>query len=45
MQQFEQHLLELYQAGVISGTEAMKLAPNPETVAEGLRMMRRTAAG
>jgi twitching motility protein PilT len=45
MQQFEQHLLELYQAGVISGTEAMKLATNPETVAEGLRMMRRTAAG
>jgi twitching motility protein PilT len=45
MQQFEQHLLELYQAGVISGTEAMRLAPNPETVAEGLRMMRRTAAG
>jgi twitching motility protein PilT len=45
MQQFEQHLLELYQAGLISGTEAMKLAPNPETVAEGLRMMRRTAAG
>ncbi len=43
MQQLEQHLLELYQAGVISGTEAMKLATNPETVAEGLRMMRRTA--
>jgi twitching motility protein PilT len=45
MQQFEQHLLELYQAGVLSGTEAMKLATNPEAVAEGLRMMRRTAAG
>lgn len=45
MQQFEQHLLELYQAGAISGTEAMKLAPNPETVAEGLRMMRRSSAG
>ena len=43
MQQLEQHLLELYQAGVISGTEAMKLATNPETVAEGLRMMRRSA--
>ena len=37
MQQLEQHLLELYQSGVISGTEAMKLATNPETVAEGLR--------
>ena len=44
MQQLEQHLLELYQAGVISGTEAMKLATNPETVAEGLRMMRRSAS-
>ena len=43
MQQFEQHLLELYQAGVISGTEAMKLATNPEAVAEGLRTMRRSA--
>ncbi|MGC8644148.1 MAG: hypothetical protein ACP5XB_30175 [Isosphaeraceae bacterium] len=41
MQQLEQHLLELYQSGVISGTEAMKLATNPEAVAEGLRMMRR----
>jgi twitching motility protein PilT len=45
MQQLEQHLLELYQAGAISGTEAMKLATNPETVAEGLRMMRRAAGG
>jgi twitching motility protein PilT len=41
MQQLEQHLLELYQSGVISGTEAMKLATYPETVAEGLRAMRR----
>jgi twitching motility protein PilT len=45
MQQLEQHLLELYQAGVISGTEAMKLATNPETVAEGLRAMRRAVGG
>ncbi len=45
MQQLEQHLLELYQGGVISGTEAMKLATNPETVAEGLRAMRRSNTG
>jgi twitching motility protein PilT len=45
MQQLEQHLLELYQGGIISGTEAMRLATNPETVAEGLRMMRRTGGG
>ena len=44
MQQIEQHLLELYQSGVISGTEAMKLATNPEAVAEGLRAMRGSAA-
>ncbi len=43
MQQMEQHLLELYQSGTISGTEAMKLATNPETVAEGLRAMRRAS--
>jgi twitching motility protein PilT len=43
MQQLEQHLLELYQAGVISGTEAMKQATNPEVVAEGLRVMKRAA--
>ncbi len=45
MQQLEQHLLELYQTGVISGTEAMRLATNPETVAEGLRALRRSAGG
>ena len=45
MQQLEQHLLDLYQAGVISGTEAMKQATSPETVAEGLRMMHRSQAG
>ena len=45
MLQLEQHLLELYQTGVISGTEAMKLATNPETVAEGLRAMRRSTGG
>ncbi|WP_165227265.1 type IV pilus twitching motility protein PilT [Aquisphaera insulae] len=43
MQQLEQHLLELYQAGVISGTEAMKQATSPEVVAEGLRVMKRSA--
>jgi Tfp pilus assembly pilus retraction ATPase PilT len=45
MQQLEQHLLELYQGGVISGTEAMRLATNPEAVAEGMRMMRRSGGG
>lgn len=44
MQQFDQHSLELYQAGVISGTEAMRLATNPEAVATDLRNLRRKAA-
>jgi twitching motility protein PilT len=37
MQRFDQHLLDLYQQKVISGTEAMRLATNPEAVALGLR--------
>jgi twitching motility protein PilT len=37
MQSFDQHLIELYQGGVLSGTEAMRLSTNPELVAGGLR--------
>jgi twitching motility protein PilT len=37
MQRFDQHLLDLYKQKAISGTEAMKLATNPEAVALGLR--------
>jgi twitching motility protein PilT len=37
MQRFDQHLLDLYHQKVISGTEAMRLATNPEAVALGLR--------
>jgi twitching motility protein PilT len=37
MQSFDQHLVELYQAGVLSGTEAMRLSTSPEAVAGGLR--------
>jgi twitching motility protein PilT len=32
MQLFDQHLTELYKGGIISGTEAMRLADNPEAV-------------
>jgi twitching motility protein PilT len=46
MQSLDQHLLELHQAGLISGTETMRLANNPEAVGVGLRAMRQsTAAG
>jgi Tfp pilus assembly pilus retraction ATPase PilT len=40
MQSLDQHLIELNQAGVISGTETMRLATNPEAVAVGLRALR-----
>jgi twitching motility protein PilT len=37
MQKFDQHLVDLYNKKIISGTEAMRLATNPEAVALGLR--------
>src|SRR5262245_16972006 len=37
MQRFDQHLLDLYKQKVLSGTEAMRLATNPEAIALGLR--------
>jgi Tfp pilus assembly pilus retraction ATPase PilT len=37
MQRFDQHLIEMHQAGLISGTEAMRLASDPEAVAVDLR--------
>lgn len=45
MQRFDQHLLELYNQKVISGTEAMKHATNPEAVALGLRGIRQSVGG
>lgn len=40
MQTFDQHLAQLHQAGLISGTEAMRLATNPENVMSELRSQR-----
>jgi len=40
MQSLDQHLIELHQSGTISGTEAMRLASNPEAVGVGLRTTR-----
>jgi twitching motility protein PilT len=40
MQSLDQHLIELHQAGVISGTETMRLASNPEVVGGELRTLR-----
>jgi len=45
MQSLDQHLIELHQSGVISGTEAMRLASNPEAVGAGLRTFRQANPG
>jgi twitching motility protein PilT len=37
MQRFDQHLLDLYHQKIISGTEALRQASNPEAVALGMR--------
>jgi twitching motility protein PilT len=42
MQSLDQHLIELNQSGVISGTETMRLATNPEEVGAQLRALRQT---
>ena len=39
MQLFDQHLADLYRGGQISGTEALRLATNPEAVALAMRGM------
>jgi len=39
MQLFDQHLADLYTSGQISGTEALRLATNPEAVALSMRGM------
>ena len=38
-QLFDQHLADLYKSGQISGTEALRLATNPEAVALSMRGM------
>jgi twitching motility protein PilT len=45
MQSLDQHLIELNQAGVVSGTETMRLATNPEVVGVGLRALRQASTG
>lgn len=37
MQLFDQHLVDLYNADTISGTEALRLASNPEAIGRALR--------
>lgn len=40
MQTFDQHIVELHQEGLLSGTEAMRLSTSPELVASELRTRR-----
>jgi twitching motility protein PilT len=44
MQSLDQHLVELHQSELISGTETMRLANNPEAVGVGLRAARQASA-
>jgi twitching motility protein PilT len=43
MQSFDQHLLAMHAAEEISGTEALRFATHPETMAMGLRGIKRAA--
>jgi twitching motility protein PilT len=45
MQSFDQHLLKMYDAELISGTEALRWATNPESLSMGMRGIRRTGGG
>jgi twitching motility protein PilT len=38
MQTFDKHLLDLYHAGVLAGTQALSVATNPEALALEMRM-------
>jgi twitching motility protein PilT len=44
MQSLDQHLIELHHCRVISGTEAMRLAHNPEAVGEAMRTISSTSS-
>jgi twitching motility protein PilT len=45
MQTFDQHILKIYREGLISGTEALRSASNPESLAMGMRGISRTGGG
>ena len=41
MQTFDQHILEIYNKELISGTEALRWASNPDALAMAMRGIRR----
>ena len=45
MQTFDKHVLELYHKGVLSGTQALRVATNPEAVSLGMRIANATSGG
>ncbi|UCD27817.1 MAG: PilT/PilU family type 4a pilus ATPase [Planctomycetota bacterium] len=45
MQTFDQHLVEMYREEVISGTEALRWATNPETLAMAMRGIKSVGSG
>lgn len=45
MQTFDQHLLKMYRSEIISGTEALRWATNPEGLSMGMRGIQRTGGG
>jgi twitching motility protein PilT len=45
MQSFDQHLVEMYQADIISGTEALRWATNPEGLAMAMRGIKSVGSG
>ena len=44
MQTFDQHLLKMYRKELISGTEALRWASNPEALSMGMRGIQGTKA-
>jgi twitching motility protein PilT len=45
MQSFDQHLVKLYREEIISGTEALRWATNPEVLAMGMRGIKAVGSG
>ena len=45
MQSFDQHLLDMYNAGIIRGTEALQWSTKPEALAMALRGIKSVGAG
>ena len=45
MQTFDQHLLQMYHTGNVSGTQALRWSSNPEAMSMALRGIRTIGSG